>query len=60
MACRGGPTASTHVEILANNQLMKDVLLIAAGGTLEDQVISGLDDLVAKIDLEKDLRTAPR
>ena len=53
--CRGGPTASTHVEILANNQLMKDVLLLAAGEKLNDQVISGLDDLVAKIDLEAHL-----
>ncbi len=53
--CRGGPTATTHVEILANNQLMKDVLLVAAGASLSDQVVSGLDDLVAKINLEDNL-----
>ncbi|KAK9839349.1 hypothetical protein WJX84_008799 [Apatococcus fuscideae] len=54
---RGGPKASTHVEILANALLMTDILKIAAGEVLDDSIISDIDGLAARIDLEADLRT---
>lgn len=30
-ACRGGPGASTHVEILGNEDMLLDLMQIAAG-----------------------------
>ncbi|KAK9847960.1 hypothetical protein WJX84_005727 [Apatococcus fuscideae] len=53
---RGGPKASTHVEILSNALLIADVLKIAAGEVLGDSITSNINEIAAKIDLQADLR----
>ena len=47
------------MEILANDRFMKDALRIVAGDKLDDQIHSGVNELVSKIDLEADLRPEP-
>ena len=50
-ACRGGPKSSEHVDILANVEVMEDVLRIAVGHgeDMEDQVISRVPEIAANV-----------
>eukprot|EP00891_Asterochloris_glomerata_P002292 jgi/Astpho2/2292/e_gw1.00040.193.1_t len=48
---RGGPKSSEHVDILANVEVMEDVLRIAVGHgeDMEDQVISRVPEIAANV-----------
>ena len=50
-ACRQGPRSSEHVDILANVDVMTDVLKIAAGygHKLKDNITSNIVDIAAQI-----------
>ncbi len=54
MSHRGGPGASTHVEILGNEEVMTDLILIATGAGREvgDRVISRINEIVSEIPWE--------
>ena len=49
--CRGGPLASSHVESLANVELMEDVLKVVAGmgHTLKDAITSDIAVIADKV-----------
>ena len=49
--CRGGPLASSHVEALANTDLMEDVLKVVAGmgHTLKDKIVSDIPSIAAQV-----------
>ena len=49
--CRGGPYASAHVEALANVNVMRDVVKVAAGmgHTLGDDIISDIASIAAQV-----------
>eukprot|EP00753_Platysulcus_tardus_P008129 PLAT15650.1.p1 GENE.PLAT15650.1~~PLAT15650.1.p1 ORF type:complete len:674 (+),score=359.21 PLAT15650.1:7-2028(+) len=49
---RGGATAD-HVDILGNPQLLRDVLLIASGSQLQDNVQSNIAALAEAVNAEK-------
>lgn len=51
LGCRGGPQASAHVEALANVNLMRDVVKVAAGigHTLGDDIASDIPNIAAHI-----------
>ncbi len=44
------------MEILGNALLIADILKVAAGEDLDDSILSNIDDMAAKINLEADLR----
>ena len=50
-ACRGGPKSSEHVDILANVEVMEDVLKIAVGQgeELEDSIVSRVPEIAANV-----------
>ena len=49
--CRGGPKSSEHVDILANVEVMEDVLKIAVGQgeDLEDSIVSRVPEIAANV-----------
>jgi len=49
---RGGPGTAQHVDILGNHALLDDLLMIAAGRTLEldDQIVSAIPRIADAID----------
>lgn len=49
--CRGGPLASSHVESLANVELMEDVLRVVAGmgHTLKDDITSDIAAIAEQV-----------
>lgn len=48
---RGGPGASTHVELLGNEPMLMDLLAIVAGqgGNVTEQYHTNIRDIAAKI-----------
>ena len=56
MLCRGGPKASAHVEALANVNVMRDVLKVAAGvgHTLGDEIASDIPNIAALVNCFED------
>ena len=58
MACRGGPRSSDHVDLLGNVDVMEDVLRIAAGQLLEDNITSSIADIAAQIKLPESASAA--
>ena len=48
---RGGPRSTDHVDILANEDVLRDVLLMAAGSAeaLGDQIRTDIDDIAARM-----------
>ncbi|KAK9829180.1 hypothetical protein WJX72_004349 [[Myrmecia] bisecta] len=57
MDLRGGPRSADHVDILAHVDVMVDVLKIAAGAgdELDDKILSEIDNIASRIDLNDDL-----
>jgi phospholipid:diacylglycerol acyltransferase len=49
---RGGPWTSDHVDVLGNHGLLDLLLHVASGNgdKIEDQIVSDIDDIAAKID----------
>ena len=45
------PYSSDHVDILSHENVLRDILMIAAGhhDQLEDQVVSNIDEIVARM-----------
>lgn len=52
---RGGPGASTHVEILGNEPMLQDLLNIVAGKGegMEEQYFSDIRNIASKIPWDK-------
>nr|ANH71127.1 phospholipid: diacylglycerol acyltransferase [Lobosphaera incisa]ANH79231.1 phospholipid:diacylglycerol acyltransferase [Lobosphaera incisa] len=57
MDLRGGPRSADHVDILAHVDLMVDILKVAAGAgdELDNKIVSQIDRIVSRTDLEADL-----
>lgn len=59
---RGGPGASTHVEILGNDDMLTDLLRIVSGAADEesgpeavrDRHVTQISEIAASIDWERD------
>ena len=51
---RGGPRSSDHVDVLGNIDVMEDVLRIAAGQVLEDNITSMIDTIAERVTLPGD------
>jgi len=51
--CRVYPYSSDHVDVLSHENVLRDILMIAAGhhGQLGDQIVSNIDDIVARMAL---------
>ena len=51
---RGGPRSSDHVDVLGNVDVMEDVLRIAAGQVLDDNITSMIDTIAKRVTLPGD------
>ena len=51
---RGGPATGSHIDILGNEDVLRDLLTIASGrgGELQDEVTSGIDAIAQQFDFE--------
>lgn len=49
--CRGGPKSSEHVDILANEEVINDFLMVAAGvgDRLHDNITSAVPQIADRI-----------
>lgn len=47
---RGGPASGDHVDLLGNDELLKDVLAIASGGEVPERVVSDIRDIAGRWD----------
>eukprot|EP00397_Hematodinium_sp_SG-2012_P019264 GEMP01019785.1.p1 GENE.GEMP01019785.1~~GEMP01019785.1.p1 ORF type:complete len:664 (+),score=81.53 GEMP01019785.1:36-1994(+) len=47
---RGGSTAGTHVDIMGNHNMIRDLLLVALGEQLEEEIISNISEMSNEID----------
>ena len=60
-ACRGGPATGQHVDILGNEDVLRDLLAIAAGrgAEMQDAVTSEIDAIAQHFDFEDEGYWAP-
>lgn len=56
VSLRGGPRSSDHVDLLGNVDVMEDVLRIAAGQQLNDNITSNLDEIASRVTLPDSAR----
>eukprot|EP00282_Hemiselmis_andersenii_P033308 CAMPEP_0169463142 /NCGR_PEP_ID=MMETSP1042-20121227/19940_1 /TAXON_ID=464988 /ORGANISM="Hemiselmis andersenii, Strain CCMP1180" /LENGTH=58 /DNA_ID=CAMNT_0009575835 /DNA_START=134 /DNA_END=310 /DNA_ORIENTATION=+ len=53
---RGGPTSGDHVDIMGNHNMLSDVVLVAAGQSLSEEILSDIDRVSDAVGLERHLR----
>lgn len=46
---REGPGSAAHVDILANHELLADVVALASGRRVQERVLSNVDSMAAAV-----------
>lgn len=50
VSMRGGPASGDHIDLLGNQELLEDVLRLAAGGEVEGRILSNIEDMAERWD----------
>ncbi len=46
---RGGPASAAHVDILANHELLADIVALAAGKHVDQRVLTNIDSIAGAV-----------